>query len=80
MINRRTKSISFQTICCALNGDEMAMCDVISHYKPYIKTLATRELKDDFGNVFYYVDDTVIARLEAKLICSIIKNFKILSA
>ena len=72
--------IPYPIIKAATRGDKYALVEILKTYRQYIRTLSTREFKDDFGNIFYYVDNDIISRLETKLICSIIKDFKILSA
>lgn len=78
-MEQQIKIIPLATIQAAICGEETAIVEIITLYKPYIKALATRELKDEFGNVFYYVDDSIVIRLETSLICAILKKFKILA-
>lgn len=63
-----------------LDGDGEALACVVSHYQHYIKALATRPLKDEYGNEYLCVDEDMRLRLEAKLIRSIVTSFKVLSA
>lgn len=64
----------------AINGDGDALAAVLSHYKGYIRYLAMRPLKDEYGNEYLCVDEDMRLRLEAKLIHSIVTGFKILPA
>jgi len=64
----------------AIKGDGDALAAVINHYKGYIRYLAMRPLKDDYGNEYLCVDEDMRLRLEAKLIHSIVTGFKILPA
>ena len=43
----------------------------------YIKKLATRTLKDEYGNEYLYVDEDMRLRLESKLMKSIVSDFEI---
>ena len=74
------KSIPLPVILAAMDGDGEALAAVISHYKGYIRYLAMRPLKDDYGNEYLCVDEDMRLRLEAKLIHSIVTGFKILPA
>ena len=64
-------------ILAAVNGDEEALAAVVAHYQSYIRALATRPLKDDYGNTYLCVDEDMRLRLEAKLIHSIVTGFKV---
>ncbi len=65
-------------ILAAVNGDEDVLAAVVAHYQSYIRALATRPLKDDYGNTYLCVDEDMRLRLEAKLIHSIVTGFKVL--
>ena len=67
-------------ILAAVNGDEGALAAVVAHYQKYIRALATRPVKDEYGNEYLYVDEDMRLRLETKLIHSIVTGFKVLSA
>ena len=71
----RVKPIPVPVILAAVNGDEDAL---VAHYQSYIRALATRPLKDDYGNTYLCVDEDMRLRLEAKLIHSIVTGFKVL--
>ena len=64
----RVKPIPVPVILAAVNGDEDALAAVVAHYQSYIRALATRPLKDDYGNTYLCVDEDMRLRLEAKLI------------
>ena len=88
----RVKPIPVPVILAAVNGDEDApaasgravrgvaapLPAVVAHYQSYIRALATRPLKDDYGNTYLCVDEDMRLRLEAKLIHSIVTGFKVL--
>lgn len=59
-------------------GDERALNAVLNHYKGYIRFLAMRPMKDEYGNEHLYVDEDMRLRLEAKLLYSIVTGFKVL--
>ena len=74
----RAKTIPVPVVLAALNGDEDAVAAVVAHYQSYIRALAARPLKDDYGNTYLCVDEDRRLRLEAKLIHSIVTGFKVL--
>lgn len=76
----KMKDLPFDIVIKAKAGDENALNAVIHHYAQYIRSLATRVLKDEYGNEYLYVDEDMRMRLETKLICSIVRDFKILPA
>ena len=76
----RVKPIPMPVILAAISGDEIALAAVILHYRGYIRVLATRPLKDDYGNKHLCVDEDMRLRLEAKLIYAIITGFRVLPA
>ena len=74
---RKSLVIPVPVILAAVNGDEDALAAVVAHYQSYIRALATRPLKDDYGNTYLCVDEDMRLRLEAKLIYSIVTGFKV---
>ena len=74
----QVKSIPVPVILAAVNGDEKALATVVTHYQNYIRALATRPLKDEYGNEYLCVDEDMRLRLETKLIHSIVTGFKVL--
>lgn len=73
-------SLPIPIIQAAIEGDGEALAAVLNHYKGYIRYLAMRPLKDDYGNEYLCVDEDMRLRMEAKLIHSIVTGFKILPA
>ena len=61
-----------------MEGDAIAIDTVISHYRGYIRVLATRPIKAKSGDEYLCIDDYIQSRLEAKLAHSIVAGFKIL--
>ena len=53
----QVKPIPVPVILAAVNGDEDALAAVVAHYQKYIRALATRPLKDEYGNTYLYVDE-----------------------
>lgn len=76
----QVRPIPVPVILAAVNGDEEALAAVVAYYQNYIRALATRPLKDEYGNTYQYVDEDMRLRLETKLIHSIVTGFKVLSA
>ena len=64
----QVKPIPVPVILAAANGDENALAAVVAHYQKYIRALATRPVKDEYGNEYLYVDEDMRLRLETKLI------------
>ena len=75
---RDMKALPLSVILAAMEGNEEALAAVLDHYKGYIRYLAMRPLKDEYGNEYLCVDEDMRLRLEAKLIHSIVTGFKIL--
>lgn len=76
----RVKPILVPVILAAISGDERALAAVVAHYQDYIRALATRPLKDAYGNEYLCVDEDMRLRLEVRLIHSIMTGFKVLAA
>lgn len=74
----RLASITLPVIISAMNGNEDALANVVCHYQKYIRTLATKPRKDEYGNTYLLVDEDMRLRLEVKLIYAIITGFKVL--
>lgn len=75
---RRVTPIPVPVILAAVGGDEEALTAVVGHFQDYIRALATRPLKDAYGNEYLCVDEDMRLRLETKLIHSILTGFKLL--
>ena len=76
----RVALLPLPVILAATNGDEEAIATVVRYYQGYIRALATRPLKDAYGNEYLCVDEDMRLRLETKLIHSILTGFKVLPA
>lgn len=74
------KTLPLPVIQAAIEGEGEALASIVKHYQGYIRFLAMRPLKDEYGNEYLCVDEDMRLRLEAKLIYSIITGFRILPA
>ena len=74
----RVEPIPVEVILAAMCGDTDALVTVVAHYQNYIRALATRPLKDEYGNTYLYADEDMRLRLETKLIHSIVTGFEVL--
>ena len=70
--------IPISMIYQAMNGDEVAISSVISHYRGYIRFLSRRPCRDALGFEHLYVDEDMQHRLESKLIYAVVTKFKII--
>ena len=70
--------IPMSMIYQAMNGDEVAISAVISHYRGYIRFLSRRPCRNTLGFERLYVDEDMQRRLESKLTYAVITKFKIL--
>lgn len=61
----------------AISGEAEHLAFMLGYFSGYIKKLATRTLKDEYGNEYIYVDEAMRRRLESKLIYSIVSDFEI---
>ena len=73
----QVKPIPVPVILAAVSGDTDAIAAVLAHYQNYIRALATRPLKDEYGNEYQCVDEEMRLRLETKLICGIVTGFHV---
>lgn len=56
----QVKPIPVPVILAAVSGDENALAAVVAHYQKYIRALATRPVKDEYGNEYLYVDEDIL--------------------
>lgn len=78
-MKEKIKQIPLAVIKDAINFKTDALTYILMQYDGYIRSLATISYKDCADNVISYLDDDIYNRLKAKLIYSIVKDFKILS-
>lgn len=67
--------ISYELIKQAVNGNLEVMEQIKEHYRPYYSKLSLRQLKDEFGNKQWVVDELLRGRLENSLL-KMILNFE----
>lgn len=60
-------------ILAATRGEEVAIEQVLQHYERYIITLASKELYDQYGNSYIFIDYELKTELQNKLIIGILK-------
>ena len=60
-------------ILAAVSGEEPAIGQVLAYYERYITRLASKELYDRYGNLYFFVDDELKTELQNKLIAGILK-------
>ena len=80
MAGRVVAPIPVPVILAAVSGDDEALTAVVGHFQGYMRALATRPLRDAYGNEYLCVDEDMRLRLETKLIHSILTGFKVLPA
>ena len=72
--NRNNKKlIQFQIIKRASEGDVQAINEILKHYEGYIANLSIRKMYDEYGVIHFCIDETLLRRLETKLIQTILK-------
>ncbi|EGO64305.1 helix-turn-helix domain-containing protein [Acetonema longum] len=71
--NRKRSLIPHEVILAAIRGEEPALRQVLSHYERYITRLASKELYDRYGNLYFLVDYELKTELQNKLIAGILK-------
>lgn len=59
--------LPYPVILAATKGDPDAMKIVMQHYASYIAYLSTRKVRDEYGNIYYGIDEDMRERLQAKL-------------
>ena len=73
---KKYKTIPYETIVSAVNGDPIALNQIVVHFRGFIRSNCIRVFKDEEGNEKHCVNEEMQERIEAKLISSIINNFK----
>ena len=68
--------LPYPVILAATKGDPEAMKIVVQHYASYIAYLSTRKVRDEYGNVYYGIDEDMRDRLQAKLMRAVL-DYKI---
>lgn len=73
VMNSHIKPLEFEIIEKAVRGDTDCMKQIIDHYNPYLRELATKQLYDGAGKEYRYMDETIRCQLENRLIKSVLK-------
>lgn len=73
----RGRLIPYTVIICAVQGDPMAMDQVIGHYNPYIVFLSRRNVRDEEGYLFTMPNPEIEACLTSRLVQAVVR-FKII--
>ncbi|MBU8567155.1 helix-turn-helix domain-containing protein [Virgibacillus pantothenticus] len=74
--NNERGLLPYPIILAANKGEPEAMEVVVLHYGSYITSLSMRRLHDEYGNIFWGVDEDTRDRLRSKLMQSVLA-FKI---
>ena len=65
--------LPFPTIVLAVQGDVIAMNQVLKHFEQYVIKLSQKTLFDESGNPHIYVEPEMKRMLETKLIVAVLK-------
>lgn len=68
--------IRYETIIQAMQNDDVAIMQIVAHYRNYIKCMSLREVELADRRRVKYVDEEIARRLEVKLMESVVK-FKV---
>ena len=58
----------YEVIQKAASGNILAVNQILDHYRGYIIKKSIRRLKDEYGNTYCYVDETLRQCLENQLV------------
>jgi hypothetical protein len=64
--------LPFPVIVLAVQGDVMAMNQILKHFEHYMIKLSQKTLFDEFGNPYIHVESEIKRALETKLIMAIL--------
>ena len=70
---RKRSLLPCAVILAAVRGEEPAIGQVLTYYERYITRLASKELYDRYGNLYFLVDHELETELQNKLIAGILK-------
>ena len=71
--NDESDLLPFHVIKEASEGNVDAITEVVDHYERYIIKLSIRKMYDEYGQVHYWIDETLRRRLETKLITKVLQ-------
>jgi len=66
-------TLAVPVILAAAGGNTDALCAVIKHYQGYIIALSTKQLYDENGKTYLFVDEDLRQELEMRLITKALK-------
>lgn len=69
--------LPFPIIVLAVQGDVMAMNQILKHFEQYMIKLSQKTLFDEFGNPYIHVEPEIKRTLETKLIMAVL-NFELI--
>jgi hypothetical protein len=69
--------LPFPIIVLAVQGDVMAMNQILKHFEHYMIKLSQKTLFDEFGNPYIHVEPEIKRTLETKLIMAVL-NFELI--
>ncbi len=69
--------LPFPIIVLAVQGDVVAMNQILKHFEHYMIKLSQKTLFDEFGNPYIHVEPEIKRTLETKLIM-VVLNFKLI--
>jgi len=72
----RANPPKFKTIHAASVGNIDAIVEIIAHYDPYISTVSSRPLYDEYGNSYIAINSELKGMIITALITALLK-FKI---
>lgn len=76
-MDKKPKYISFAVIVSAVNGDDIAIQEILRVYDSYISKLSLRKFYDEYGSVYMVVDSELKGRIQAEVM-EMIANFEII--
>lgn len=66
--NVKAPRVSYEKICQATGGNNIALIDIVRTYESYINKLATVYYFDQNGNLCFSVDSEAAGRMKEKLL------------
>ena len=77
-LGSRKRLLPYPVIICAVQGDPIAMDQVIDHYNPYITYLSRRNVRDEGGLIIKIPNPEIEAQLTSRLVRAVVR-FKFIS-
>lgn len=76
-MDKKPKYISFPMIVSAVNGDDIAIQEILRVYDSYISKLSLRKFYDECGNVYMVIDSELKGRIQVAVM-DMIANFEVI--